>query len=101
MILKTKVFPVLLAALLAQSPVMADDDQDKAHRLRQQGTILPLEKIIQAARNIHPGRIVEAELDRERGVYVYEIEIVDNNGRVWEMKFNAKDATLISSEQED
>lgn len=91
--------------LISLSPVtsLADDDreQDRALKLRQQGLILPLEKILQAAQKAHPGRVVEVELQREHKKYIYEVELVDNNGQVWELKLDAASARLIESERED
>lgn len=77
-------------------------NQDDAAALRKQGLVLPLEKILAVAQRLHRGRVIDVELERGRkqGQYIYEIEIVDSGGRVWEMKFNAADASLVSEAQE-
>jgi len=76
-------------------------DQDEAQELRVQGAILPLQDILKSAQKLHQGRIAEVELKQLSNRYIYEIEIVDVNGQVWEMKFDAKSAKLLSQEQED
>lgn len=91
------VFSLVIPAFAAAK----DIDQDDAKVLRQQGVILPLEEILQAAQRIHPGRVIEIELEKKRNSYIYEVEIADNKGQIWEMKFNASDATLLSEERED
>jgi len=92
----------ILLSLVCLSAYSDDDrEQDEALKLRQQGKILPLEKILQAARNVHEGRILEVELQHEHKLYIYEIELVDSQGQVWEMKINAVTAKVISSERED
>jgi len=104
----TKIIAALVLQLsvlfISISPLtsLADDDreQDRALKLRQQGLILPLEKILQAAQKAHPGRVVEVELQREHKKYIYEVELVDNNGQVWELKLDAASARLIESERE-
>jgi len=78
-----------------------DIDQDDAQMLRQQGVILSLEKILQAAQNLHPGRVIEVELEKKHNLYIYEVEIADSNGQVWEIKFNASDATVLSQQRDD
>ena len=78
-----------------------DIEQDEAQILRKQGVILPLQEIIQSAQRLHKGRIIEVDLERKHNRYIYEIELVDDNGQVWEMKFDASNATLISQEQDD
>jgi uncharacterized membrane protein YkoI len=99
-----KIFRLLLVFILViPLAVMAKGiDQDEAKSLRQQGTILPLEQILQAAQGLHSGRVIKVELEKKRrGRYVYEVEIADEHGQVWEMEFNASDATLLSEERED
>ena len=61
------------------------------------GEILPLEKIIERARAEHPGKILETDLDMELGRYVYEVELLDDKGTVWEMELDAKTGELLRS----
>ena len=102
---KQKFFIASLATLLALLicfPVMAsDDDHEKARRLQQAGAILPLETIIEKAQAIHPGRILEVELETKHGQYQYEIELIDESGHVWEMKFDSQTGQLLKQELED
>ncbi len=99
----SSILKLLIILCLVMQPAWADKDidQDDAKALRQEGTILPLEKILQAAQRLHAGRVIQVELGEKRGIYIYEVEIADNNGQIWEMKFNARDATLLSQERED
>jgi len=81
--------------------VQADVKQDRVIQLNQQGTILSLQQIIDKATQIKPGKILETELDEEEGMYVYELEILDDKGQVWELDLNAQSGELIEIEQED
>jgi uncharacterized membrane protein YkoI len=100
---------IMLAAALTAAVAAAcfglaradDDDHVEAARLRRAGEILSLEKILERARAEHPGKVLEAELERERGSYVYEVEILDDKGVVWEMKFDARSGSLLESERDD
>jgi uncharacterized membrane protein YkoI len=78
-----------------------DIGRAEAKRLRENGEIRPLQEILQLAKTYHDGRVIEVELEKKHNLYVYEIEIVDKNGRVWEMKFDAKNAALISQKLDD
>ena len=84
-------------------PALADDklSQDEIRALREAGTIRPLEEILAASKTIRPGRVMEVELEKRHGKLVYEIVVADDAGVVWELKFNAADAKLISQEQDD
>ncbi|HYQ70700.1 MAG TPA: PepSY domain-containing protein [Gammaproteobacteria bacterium] len=86
------------------------DTDDDVHEMREHaavrslagsGDILSLEQILLNARRQHAGRVLETELEDKGGVPVYEVEILDAGGEVWEMKFDARSGELIEEEQED
>ena len=76
-------------------------EQEAVRSLTQQGDILPLEQILEAARQHHAGKVLETELEREDDRYIYEIELLDEGGTVWEMEFDATTGELLKQEQED
>lgn len=106
-----KLKPVFLAGLVAaifisfSIPAKAGEDIShvEARKLQASGEILPLEKITEIARSIKPGDILETELERSRksGIYIYELEILDAKGVVWELDINAKTGELIKIEIDD
>ncbi len=53
------------------------------------------------ARRLHPGRVLETELQHRGARRVYEIEILDDRGVVWELVYDAGTGELLRSEQED
>lgn len=79
----------------------AEDDHVTARRLRESGQILPLEQILERARARQPGQVLETELERKRDVYIYEVDILDADGWVWELKFDARTGELIKLERDD
>lgn len=90
----------LLSFVLAL-PLQADSDSERARQLKQQGKILPLEQIITAAIAVKSGQILETELEEEDGRFVYELEILDEAGQVWELELDAATAELIELDNED
>lgn len=105
--MKTRlVLLVLLGAALACAAALAplahaDNDDKRIRRLQNSGDILPLEQIFNRARAVKQGRILDADLDEDDGRLVYEIELLDARGRVWEMKLDARTGKLIEIEQDD
>ncbi|GAB4348257.1 MAG: PepSY domain-containing protein [Gammaproteobacteria bacterium] len=93
----------LLAFILVGylAPSFADRDQEDARRLLNSGEIVPLETILNRARKTHPGQILEVELEEKRGRLIYEIEMLDDQGTVWELRFDARSADLLKLERED
>jgi uncharacterized membrane protein YkoI len=79
----------------------ADSDHEEARRLKEAGAILPLETIIHKAQTVHAGRILEAELKTRHGDYYYEIELLDEAGRVWELRLNARNGQLLNQGKEE
>lgn len=87
--------------LLVNQSSHAEESLAKARALSESGEILSLEKIIASAKSIKSGDFLEIELERKNGIYVYEVEILDENGQVWELKFNANSGELIKVERDD
>lgn len=84
------------------APALADDDDhDQARRALQAGEILPLSQVLAAAEKHHPGRVIELELERDDGLWIYELEIVTPDGRLFEMEINAATAVVLDLEEED
>ena len=67
-----------------------------------QGKILPLSEILEKARTHFKGRLLEVELEdeKEHGGLVYELEILDENGKVWELVFNAVTGEYLGREHD-
>lgn len=92
---------VLLLISLA-APAWADtDDQDRARRALEAGEILPLFDILEAAQAARPGRVIEIDLDRDDGRWIYELEMVSSNGQLYEMEIDAATAAILEIERED
>jgi len=85
----------------ASTLVFSEEDHDRAKILRERGDILPLGEILKKAQQEHPGQVLEVELEEEAGKIIYELEFLDDAGLVWEMKYDAKNGTLLSSEAEE
>ncbi len=99
---------LLLSALLMtlswaglSSPALADDDHLEARRLMESGAVLPLQTILDRLRLDYPGRILEVELEKEHGIIIYEIEIVDDDGKVRELSVNASTGELLQVKEDD
>lgn len=75
---------------------VAKADSEEPKNLQGINALLPLENLIDKAETLHTGRLLEAELKSINGTDVYEIEILDEAGKVWEMYFNARTGELMN-----
>lgn len=90
-------------ALLAcgwQGFALADHDHDNALSLKQAGEILPLESILNHAQQEIDGSIIEVELEKKSEKLYYELYLLDKEGIVWELKYDAASGQLIEKEQD-
>ena len=91
----------LVALSVSTMMASAEESITKIRKLVESGEILPIENIVASAKKIKPGQILEIELERKKSFYLYEVEILDHQDQVWELKFNAKTGTLIELERND
>ena len=88
-----------LAATLAvgaAAPASASD-HDRARRAVEEGRILPLKEILARAQGAYPGQVIEAELEDEGGMVVYEIKILTTDSRVVKLYYNAATGELLKT----
>lgn len=95
---RSALFCILALALVV--PVAAVDI-DEVMRLKESGAIMSLEDLLEQVRHEYPGRIIEIELEKENGKYVYEIDLVDENGIVWELELDAETGDLLKLKRDD
>lgn len=91
---------VLLTLMACRGIARADSDHNRARELKEAGEILPLEQVIETAKKERPGRLLEAELKKKEGRFIYELELLDEEGIVWELKYDAKSGALLKSKQD-
>lgn len=91
---------VVLVLMRFHGAAPADDDHDRAKRLKEAGEILSLEQVVEKAKKDHPGQLLEAELEEKKGRLIYELELLDEEGIVWELKYDAKSGELLKEKQE-
>lgn len=89
----------LAAGALALPPHASGEDckrkQDCALDAFQRGEVRPLSEVLTVARAKVPGEVVKVELDREDGIWVYEIKVLTASGRVRELDIDAKTLAII------
>jgi uncharacterized membrane protein YkoI len=74
------------------------DDHERVRELRTDGTILPLAQILNRD-DLAGLRVVEAELEHEHGRLVYELELLDDRGRVRKRYFDAETGEPIGRDE--
>lgn len=94
------IVPATMIATLLTGTGFSEETHQRAKRLKEAGDILPLEKIIERAREKYTGTVLETELEEKKGRMIYEIELLERNGVVREMKFDARTGELLKIKEE-
>lgn len=98
--MKTVLLLLALLALPGASVLAGEAEHDRVRREVFSGEILPLRDILDRAEAAHPGHFLEAELERKRGRAIYEIKILTADGRVMELKYDARSGELLKTKEE-
>ena len=91
----------LAAAMLISGNAVGESDQHEIRRLVEQEEILPLQQILDHLGREQVGRVLEVELEHEHGRYIYEIELLGEDGRVLEYEIDAASGEIINGKPEE
>lgn len=87
---------------LTSLPALADQrDHDRARQALERGEILALADILPRIESRIDGRLIDVELDREDGRFVYELTWITRQGRIIESTVNAATGEIIHLEQDE
>lgn len=87
----------VMLAIAAVLPVQAGDsrDHDRARRALEAGEIMPLKAILERVERDTPGQVIEVELEREAGRWIYEIKLLAAGGSIVELEVDARDGSVL------
>ncbi|AUN94660.1 PepSY domain-containing protein [Pseudazoarcus pumilus] len=87
--------------LMLAGPVLADDkDHERARRALEAGEVLPLGEVLARIAREMPGDVLEVELERDDGRWIYEIKLLRADGALLEVEVDAATAGVIEVEHE-
>lgn len=78
----------------------ADDDHERARQALAQGLVLPLSTVLARLQEQGwPGQVLKVEFEHEHGHYVYEIRLLQPDGRVAKLDVDAQNAQVLQVRQ--
>lgn len=88
-----------LAALLALGAAGAragsDSDQDRVRDAVRSGEVMSFDALRQRLLKSHPGEVLELELEREHGRWIYEIKLLQPDGRIVKLELDARSGEVL------
>jgi uncharacterized membrane protein YkoI len=92
----------LIFLALATTSSAGDISSREALHLREQGLILSLENLLDLIQKRHPqSSLLEVDLEKDDGIYIYEVEILTTKGVVRELEINAATGIILQDEEDD
>jgi len=86
-----------MALLLAGPPALALDDHEAARAALQAGEVRPLTVILERVARDLPGQVLEVELEREGGRWLYDLKVLQPGGSMVKVKVDARTAEVLRS----
>lgn len=80
---------------LARAGDKDDHDHDRARAAVQAGEVLPLATLLERLQRSHPGQVMELELEREDGRWIYEIKLLQADGQLLKLELDARTAQVL------
>lgn len=90
-----KIFLLIFGLLISQA--WAGSDHEKARQALLAGEIMPLAQLLAKVEKDYPGQIIEVELEEKKNIFVYEIVVAQNDGKISKLYYNAKSGDLIKA----
>jgi hypothetical protein len=70
-------------------------DHERALQAVQSGQVLPLAKVLSLLEKAHPGQVLEVELESEGQAWLYEIKLLQPDGRLTKLKIDARTGEIL------
>jgi uncharacterized membrane protein YkoI len=99
--LRLRLAMILALIACALAGAARADGHDRAREALQRGEILKLTEILDAAAAQQPGDIMEVELERDDGRWIYELKVLTPEGFLMEMEIDAATGALLELERDD
>ncbi|WP_456268231.1 peptidase [Kushneria sp. AK178] len=92
--------PILTGLARACPEEGRDVSQDEVLQMTESGHIEPFPAILEKAREYRSGKLLEAKLDCVNQRYVYEIDMLDHDGQIRALRFDAVTGKHLDLEED-
>lgn len=100
--LKIALASLLLVGWVPPSAWGSDSrDHERARAAVEAGQVLPLPTLLERLRRTHPGQVLELELERDDGRWIYEVKLLQANGQLLKLDVDAATAQVLQVKRKD
>lgn len=94
-----------VAAATAGIAVQADErghgDHDLARQALERGQVLPLRTVLDKVEREYQGQVLKVEFERDDGRFIYEIRLLQQDGRMTKLKIDAVDGRVLKIKRKE
>ncbi|MDX9968020.1 MAG: PepSY domain-containing protein [Hydrogenophaga sp.] len=94
--------PLIVLALAAGATfacplLQASDrgDHEEARQALERGQVLPLRTVLDQVERSYPGQVLKVEFEHDDGRYIYEIGLLQPDGRMVRLEIDAVDGRVL------
>ncbi len=90
---------LLCTVVLPASWAGSKDDHEQARAAVLAGEVLPLPTVLERLQRTHPGQVLELELERHHGRWIYEVKLLQPGGQLLKVVVDARTAQVLETKQ--
>jgi uncharacterized membrane protein YkoI len=95
-ILAASVVLACAGALVTAAAVAKPSDHELARQALERGDVLPLGTVLAKVEHDYQGQVLKIEFEHDDGRFIYEIRLLQPDGRIVKLKVDAVDGHVLS-----
>lgn len=94
---------VLTVGVTMGGPLYADDhgDHELARQALERGQVLPLRTVLEKVEREYQGQVLKVEFEHDDGRFIYEIRLLQNDGRMAKLYVDAMDGQVLKIKRKE
>lgn len=89
------------AGTAAQAAERGHDDHDLARQALERGQVLPLRTVLEKVEREYQGQVLKVEFEHDDGRFIYEIRLLQQDGRRAKLKIDAVDGRVLQIKRKE
>lgn len=89
------------AGTAAQAAERGHGDHDLARQALERGQVLPLRTVLEKVEREYQGQVLKVEFEHDDGRFIYEIRLLQQDGRMAKLKIDAVDGRVLQIQRKE
>lgn len=89
------------AGTAAQAAERGHGDHDLARQALERGQVLPLRTVLEKVEREYQGQVLKVEFEHDDGRFIYEIRLLQQDGRMTKLKIDAVDGRVLQIKRKE